>query len=67
MIMMVILLGEAFTSREGFEEYRTLFATIYGNSYQDLKVVLLEGDKEVPTSTSLVFLQMRFMVLLTPH
>ncbi|MGB1444839.1 MAG: LamG-like jellyroll fold domain-containing protein [Flavobacteriaceae bacterium] len=49
------LVGEAFTSREGFEEYRTLFATIYGNSYQDLKVVLLEGDKEVPTSTSLVF------------
>ena len=49
------LVGEAFASREGFEEYRMLYATIYGNSYQDLKVVLLEGDKEVPTSTSLVF------------
>ena len=41
--------------REGFEDYRMLYATIYGNDYQDLKIVLLQGNKEVSTSTSLVY------------
>lgn len=32
-----------------------IYATIYGNSYEDLKIVLVGADKEVQSSTTLVF------------
>ena len=49
------LVGQAQASNERIEAHKMIYATIYGNNYQDLKIVLVQGDKEVPSSTSLVF------------
>ena len=49
------LVGQAQASSERIGAYQMIYATIYGNSYEDLKIVLVGADKEVQSSTTLVF------------
>lgn len=49
------LVGEATASDEVKSGYRDIFATIYGSGYAKYSVVLVNKEREVPTSYALTF------------
>lgn len=49
------LVGETLAENSSSNQYKAVYATIYGEGYDNLEVYLVRGEEETPTSLSLVY------------